>query len=533
MNALNPPYGPLPNPYTNQFSFEPTNTSAGMFLTLTCYTNTKLNPGFMPGNVSPQFVLDDALPPTLTVAAFDPILASASITNLHVIGTDLSNPANVSAQSVAAGGMSATFPYPRQSNGSSLAAGAYITTVTTDPAIGAQTTNGMEPFYIAHDDTSFPSAFGVAVASPKEVTTVQNWTRGSHNICFPGNEIVSATAGTPLPLVTLLNQGQLAVGSMSHLIPVGTNPTVVLPFNDEPLTIYPNTDGGDEPQNCAPVIEHDYSGAQSALVVNTGSNNVSIVEIGQYRYPAGTVAVGNRPVAAAINSAETFAYVANYQDGTVSEVDLQNLIQTRVLSVMTHPTSVTFDSNGNLWVGGQGSVSEINLSSWSAGATYPVDGTVNGMSYDVAGGLLIQSLLQNGSTTTPSNGTTAKAMVAYSAAPQTSYSTQSTLNISTGVAVGTPQFSGDNAAYSRSSVASLLAFPAQTAITPPIYSSTNGDMTATVTGTNFTVSIVGTGQVLIQGTLPYPARGVALTNNMVYFTMPDSNSLVSLPIVIP
>ena len=30
-----------------------------------------------------------------------------------------------------------------------------------------------------------------------------------------------------------------------------------------------------------------------------------------------------------------------------------------------------------------------------------------------------------------------------------------------------------------------------------------------------------------------PARGVALTSSMVYFTMPESNSLVSLPLQLP
>jgi hypothetical protein len=91
---------------------------------------------------------------------------------------------------------------------------------------------------------------------------------------------------------------------------------------------------------------------------------------------------------------------------------------------------------------------------------------------------------------------------------------------------------GDNAAYAQSSIAPYLAFPGQLAFVPPIYSATNGDITATVNGTSFTVSIVGTGKILIQGTLPYPARSVAMTSSEIFFTMPDSNSLVTLPISI-
>jgi hypothetical protein len=92
--------------------------------------------------MSPQVALDDALPATLQVTAFDPILAAAGITNLHVIGMDMSNPSNVTAISVASDGSSAVFPYPRQSNGLPLPAGAYITTITTDPSGSPHTTNG-------------------------------------------------------------------------------------------------------------------------------------------------------------------------------------------------------------------------------------------------------------------------------------------------------------------------------------------------------------------------------------------------------
>jgi hypothetical protein len=523
------PYPPLANPYVQTYDFEPSSASAlGMFVKLNCYTNTPLNPGFIASNVSPQFVLDDAIPATIQVAAFSPIQSGPSLTNLRVFATDFSNPAIVTATSIGANSMSATFPYPTQSNGLSLPAGAYITSMTTDPASGQQTTNGMEPFYIGHDDTSFTSAFGVAIANPKVVKTIYKYVK-SPGGCLEQQPAVEPAGGTPLPLVTLFSQNSLAVGSTSRLLPVGLNPTVVIPFNDQSYTTLV---GGGSP--CSGEIVTQYTGAQTALVVNTGGNSISIVNIGySTQYPTGSVSVGNQPVAAAINSSETMAYIANYVDGTVSEVNLSNLTQTRTIPVMLHPSTLTFDSNGNLWVGGQGSVMNIDIGNWSIASTSPVDGTVNGSSYDPQTGVLIQSVLRNGNSASPVEGGTEAAQVNFSTSPGTSYATQTLFNVASGTQTSTSTFSGDNNTYSQSPIASQLAFPAQTAFTPPIYTATAGDVTATVSGTSFVVFVIGTGEILVQGTLPYPARGVAMTSNMLYVTMPDSNSLVSLPMQLP
>jgi hypothetical protein len=513
----------LPTPWVTDWDLEPSNSPINVSVQLFCYTNDPGHPNFKYDNVSPQFSLDDALPSSLWVASLDAI-PSGGTTQLNVYDMSLNNVATMTATSVSPNNMGANFPYP--TGASALPAGVYITTITHDDGVNPLTTHGMEPFYIAHDDTSFHSAYGVAVASPMKVTTVTSMIR-THGSCIPDDDDdTTVDGGTPLPLVTLINDGLLAIGSSANTVAVGTHPTVVIPFNDHPQsTVF-------HPVNCSPIIVTDYSGAQSALVVNTGSNSVSVVKVGQYTYPSGTVAVGNQPVAAAINSAETMAYIANYQDGTISEVDLQNLLQTRVLSVMAHPTSVTFDSSGNLWIGGQGSISKVNLSSWTVASSSPVDGTVNGMAFDTASGVLLHSILQNGSATSPSAGNTGSSAVTFSTTAQLSYAAQSSFNVSTGATVVSPAL-GDNSSYTQSAIASSLAFPAQTAVSPPVYSSTTGDITATVSGNTFTVSVVDTGQLLIQGTLPYPARGVALAPTMLYFTMPDSNSLLSIPIILP
>jgi DNA-binding beta-propeller fold protein YncE len=329
-----------------------------------------------------------------------------------------------------------------------------------------------------------------------------------------------------LPLVTLPNLGEIAVGSPSNTIHVGSYPTVVIAYNDQPVTV---TMGGGA---CGPQVITQYTGAQSALVVNTGSNNVSLVNIGQYTYPTGTVAVGSAPVAAVINPPGTLAYIANYGSGTISEINLQNVQSTRTLSVMTHPTAVSFDTNGNLWVGGQGALQLINTTTWSISATFPIDGTVTGMSYDMAQGGFVSTVLKNGTIASLSNGTTMNAAVAFSGAGGVSYATTSVINVATGDSV-TSSIASDTAPYSQSSIASALAFPGQTAFNPPIYTSSNGDLIASANGDTFTVSLLSSGKVLVNGTTPYPIRGIKLTSTMLYLTMPESNSLVTLPIQLP
>jgi hypothetical protein len=385
----------------------------------------------------------------------------------------------------------------------------------------------MEPIYIAHDDTSYTSAFGVAVANPK-YTTIYSGAPDTYGDGTCAGQYYSHTyisGGDQIPLVTLPTLGKLALGSASQTVSVGSNPTVVVPYNDQ--TVSTNT----QIDQCN--FEYDeYTGAQSALVVNTGSNTVSLVSIGSYNYPSGTVNVGTSPVAAVIDPSESLAYIANYGDSTISEVDLGNVHLTRTLGVMTHPTSVAFDSNGNLWVGGQGNLQMIDRTNWAVWTTFPIDGTVTGMSYDTAQGAFVSAVLKNGTASSPSSGLTLHNAVAFSTSGGVSYSTTSLVNVATGNST-TSSIAADTAPYAQSSMASYLAFPGQTAFNPPIYTSSSGDLIATANGDTFTVSVLSTGKVLVSGTTPHPIRGIALTPTKLYLTMPESNSLVTLPIQLP
>jgi len=536
-----PPYPTLPSTQSNvdelipgvgsgfswssefEFSFG-TSAPAPLPIPLTCYINTPANPEISPTGVSPRFVLDDEIPASVQVAAFAQINAAPVYTFLHLFSSDLQQFTTQVASTVAPDGMSAVFSYPTAQNGSALPAGAYIGTITTDIPGQPETTNAMEPLVIGHDDTSFPGAFGIAVVDPKVTSTSTIFLPEGSRPC--GREVTSsgASGGTPLPLVTLLTQGALAVGNSSNTIPVGSNPTVVIPFNDQGKTVSDTIPG------CTGArIVSTYTGAQSALVVNTGSNSVSIVNIGYASYPAGTVAVGNQPVAAVINSAETMAYIANYTDGTVSEVNLSTLAVTRTISVMACPTSLSFDASGNLWIGGQGYVDEVSLSNWVVASSTPVDGTINEMAYAPTQNAMVQVLLQNGTVGSPVSGGTFANAVLYSS-PQSSYSTVNVMGVANLSSSGPTIAAASNAAYTQSAVAQYLAFPAQTAFVPPTLSSSSGDIVAVANGNSFTVTWLPTGESLISGTLPYAIRGVAVGQSSIYFTMPESNSVVSLPI---
>jgi len=66
-----------------------------------------------------------------------------------------------------------------------------------------------------------------------------------------------------------------------------------------------------------------------------------------------------------------------------------------------------------------------------------------------------------------------------------------------------------------------------------VISAASGDITASVTGTSFKIMRISDGAVAVSGTLPYPVRSVAMDSGHVYFTMPESSSLVTMPIIMP
>jgi YVTN family beta-propeller protein len=494
-----------------------------------CYTDPPGSAGIAPGPVDPQVILDSSYPSVITVSSTIPTPTSAAATHLRVYNTSLTNVSNMAGLYTNSNG-SVSYDFPVDQNGHNLPAGGYAIAITSDPSGQPQQTLGVDSFFIAHDDRSFTGAFGVAVVP---ATTTEYYTSSTGDPYGDGTCAGSTTTTdtfdpqTEYPIVTLVNQGKIALGSTANTLTVGTSPSQIVLFNDQGGSDYEQRDA------CDYTITN-YSGPQSALVVNTGSNSVTIVGIGgdARNFPSGTVSVGTAPVAAVVNSAETLAYVANYGSNTISEVDLNSLVVTRSLSVMTHPSALAFDVSGNLWVGGQGAMDKVSISSWSVTSSTSVDGSVQAMAYDSGTSAFIQTLLQNGSSSSPSARTTMAHDISYSRSSGSSY-TAGSMFYPSSLTSSVGPFGGDNAAYSNSSISSSLAYPGQVANAPPVMTSSNGDVTATVTGTNFTISRLSDGVVLVSGSLPYAPRSVALGNTGLYFTIPESNSLVSIPIVLP
>ena len=153
---------------------------------------------------------------------------------------------------------------------------------------------------------------------------------------------------------------------------------------------------------------------------------------------------------------------------------------------------------------------------------------------DSASGLLYQTILQNGSQSSPSAGKTMAQVVVFKPTTGSSYSTIASYNTSSGTeAVQAP--GPDNSVYSKSPLASSLPFPGQLAFIPPTQSSsTNGTFTAIASGTSYSVvQTSANGKTVIEGTMPSAIRSTAMGTSTLYLTLPDSNSVVSIPFTLP
>ena len=514
------------SPQTLNFvvSNQATPTSAQL-ITNICYAGPITDP--TPTSVGPQVVLDTSFPSSFSVTANTPITTAAASTYLEVFDTTASSVINEPASTIASNQGSATFPYPVTITGAPLPYGAYVGVIASISASGSQTVYGMQPFFVAHNDTTWPEAFGVA------------WGNNSYRSqsCVYGHSRTDQCSGTPtctntsstlsdFPVVTLPGKNQVAIGSSSNVITVGSNPTAIATYGVS-STSQTNVCGN-------PLSSTIYVGPPNAIVVNTGSNSVSLIALNSVMAgPTGTVSVGNTPVAVAVAGAN-FAYVANWTDGTVSEINLKTVTQSRVLAVGTHPSSLWYDApTGSLWVGGQGAMTKVSISSWGVTETIPVDGTVTSLILDSASGNLYHTLLQNGSASTPTkNGTMAHALV-YSSSAGASYSALGRYTVSSGIEAVQPPGT-DNSVYMNSPVAANLAFPGQLSFLPPSRtSSSNGAFIATVVGTNYSIIQASNGNVVVSGTMPSAIRSTAMASGTLYLTLPDSNSLVSIPFTIP
>jgi len=258
-----------------------------------------------------------------------------------------------------------------------------------------------------------------------------------------------------------------------------------------------------------PTFKQTRTGPSKAIVANFGSNSVSILNLVQNTVVA-TIAVGTEPSAVAI---ATKAYVTNYGSSSISEIDLTSNTQSRVASVGAQPAALALDPGGTaIWVGGYNYISKIDLSSLSALSTFSVGGQVTSLAVSAGQNSLVYTVL-SGST----------------------FSVRQAA-IATGAVYGT---------YAQYTIPSTSYYLAQSttsggSTTPPgwllssaaLVSAPYGNRYAAVgTPTGFAVIDLQSQTQLLQGSTPTAVRGIATDPQcgMIYATVPDSNTFLSIP----
>jgi DNA-binding beta-propeller fold protein YncE len=172
----------------------------------------------------------------------------------------------------------------------------------------------------------------VAEDNPNQTATV--------NTNFDG-QVVGSTF-TPREISTTLNANNLSVPGL-HQITV-TNPSVTQPavapqteaavnFSIQP-TSAASIDVGHLAVGTTPVSVAVNTATGIAVVVNNGSNNISLIDLTQSTptlVPGGPIAVGNGPTGVAVDNVRNLAVVVNNTDESISVVNLS----TRAVSTIS------------------------------------------------------------------------------------------------------------------------------------------------------------------------------------------------------
>lgn len=290
-------------------------------------------------------------------------------------------------------------------------------------------------------------------------------------------------------------------------VQVGTNPTTVLAYDN---AAYTTTTGS---QTEATSVTR--TGPSRALVVNTGSGSVSIVDLNRLAVLA-TINVGLSPIAATLSPDQTTAYVANYGSGTVSVINLSSLQVTSTLSVGGTPLSLSLDNQGNLWVGEANSIVEIALSSASVVNTVAMPGPVTSLAYSDAQGELISTVEQD-------NGN-----IQADVFPRA--------NLASSSSTPSPLIS-NSAGYSADYVASAshlgnIPNPQALATGTLVSNDSQNSLTVSATSTGFIVTDLTLQEVVMQGSTTGPVTSIAVDpmNQVAYLTVPSQNLVITLPL---
>ncbi len=451
---------------------------------------------------STRFAILGNLPSTLSLGSETPLITQYGMPLLYVYNNAGTVVATETATSVSSDGTQGTFPFPStlQQSGYSLAL-----VNQTGGGVGFAPA-GDNLLSIASSQTIAGNPFGVSVGA-QTVSSTLCITFGSRKTCSSSSDY------NTFPVVTLYSSGEVLINGTP--VAVGSNPTAVSTYGAGSTRQIDNTVPGQQ-------LTTVTSGTTRAIVANSGSNTVSILDIINNGLLF-NVTVGNQPVALAVSSDGSTAYVANYTDGTVTQVNLISGTPTATVAVGGHPTSVALSSAGTLWVGGEGFLTELNASPLSVVATEPATGkTIVALGFsDSVNQLVATSVDTSGNVYVDEvNPGTVRAGGAYT--PLASNMVSS---------VGTHLARSASVQAYTATLASTNLISANQVGAPPLVVQ-DGWAVVTATPTGFAITDI-TGQVvLVSEKTPSPVTAIAVDSKLhvAYLTMPDSNILLTVPL---
>ena len=326
------------------------------------------------GATNATFFLAGALPATLTVQA-PGYTTSNGMPQLSIFSASQGLVSSVLASSVTPDGSSATFNFPKNTNGTALPQGEYgfIVSNQTTPGVFQEFCGEFLQHWLL--DTSHVSPFGID-ASTVTVNTitcnkVPTGIRTFEWDCDPPDSSTSV-----MPLFTQLNAG---TSCFDTCVAVGSQPTAIKGYHVANVV---QTFGSIASGSRSTVTTNQFT---RAIVTNFGSNSVSILSLS----PAGdsvlsTLSVGGQPATVTIAPDESAAYVANYGSSSVSVVSLVTPAVTAAIAVGPNPSALAMDPSGTaLWVGGNNYITKIDLASRQPVSNFTVNGQVTSLTISV------------------------------------------------------------------------------------------------------------------------------------------------------
>jgi YVTN family beta-propeller protein len=411
----------------------------------------------------------------------------------------------VTASFVSPSGDSATFPLPN-----SMPSNAYMFVTANEGSNGTYSSNAYNAYIVASSQTIAGNPFGVSAAAQSITTLSCSMITPPYPGVSPYKTCQSSSSNTAFPVVSLYSLNQVLAGSVR--INVGANPTAVIAYGNGTIN---NTswDG---------MTTQTITGTSRAIVANSGSNTISVLDLVNNDLLF-NVPVGNQPVAMAISSDSSTAYVANYTDSTVTQVNLNSETATATIAVGGKPTSVALTAAGALWVGGVGFLTELNTNPMSIVATEQIPGkTISALGFSNSEKQLV-------ATTIDMKGNVYSDVVAPSSVQ--AGATYAPLASSLISSIGTHLVHSTAVQAFTATLAGASKINPNQAGTPPLVVY-DAWVAVTATPTGFTITDIADNYVFDSVLTPSPVTAIAVDTNLnsAYLVMPDSNTLLTVPL---